>query len=153
MSTYLERFIPNLAVNCDTLRQLTKQYAKWELAERHQDCFDTLKSCITHHTNLAYFDDKIECQIITDASPVGLGAMLVQKVVAYASRSLTKTERNYSQTKREELAVVWASEKFHLYLYGKHDIVFTDHKPLLQLYSKKGKQSPRIFRWSLRLSP
>ena len=62
--------------------------------------------------------------MIADASPVGLGAVLVQeqggelRVISYASRSLSDTERRYSQTEKEVLAVVWACERFDAYLYG-----------------------------------
>ena len=60
--------------------------------------------------------------LITDASNVGLGAMLVQekqgirKVICFASRSLTDVERRYSTIEKEALAAVWACEKFHMYL-------------------------------------
>ena len=62
----------------------------------------------------------------SDTSPVGLGAVLVEeqngnwRPVYYASRSLTAVERRYSQTERGALALVWACERFHVYLYGKH---------------------------------
>ena len=60
--------------------------------------------------------------LVTDASPVGLGAVLIQeqrgnrRVIAYASKSLSDVERKYSQTENEALAIVWACERFHLYL-------------------------------------
>ncbi|GFO33166.1 retrovirus-related pol polyprotein from [Plakobranchus ocellatus] len=70
---------------------------------------------------------------MVDASPHGLGAMLIQegREVSYASRSLTYVESRYSQTEREILAVVFGVEKFHIYLYGSTFTVITDHKPLL----------------------
>ena len=84
---------------------------------------------------LAYFDKNGSTKIITDASPVGLGAVLVQEQdgawtpVCYASRSLTGCEQRYSQTEKEELGVVWACERFHAYVYGMKFVVETDHKP------------------------
>ena len=96
--------------------------------------------------------------LITDASKNGLGAILTQrqednsiKPVLFASRSLTKNEEKYSQTEKEALGVVWGCERMHLYLYGKPFIIYSDHEPLKCLYSSKGKPSPRILRWSLRL--
>ena len=75
-------------------------------------------------------------------------------VVAYASRSLSNTEQRYSQTEREALAVVWACEHFHLYVYGKPVEVYTDHKALVTIYENpKSKPPARIERWALRLQP
>ena len=109
---------------------------------------------------LAYFDREAHTQIIADASPVGLGAVLIQerngerRAVCYASRTLSNVERRYSQTEREALALVWACERFHLYVYGlpKFDLV-TDHEALKVIYSRKSKPSARIERWVLRLQP
>ena len=83
-------------------------------------------------TVLSYFDNKAETELIVDASPVGLGAILVQKdkPVAYASRALTDVESRYPQTEREALAKVWGVKYFHLYLYGSEFTRVTDNKPL-----------------------
>ena len=74
-------------------------------------------------TVIAYFDKTKETELITDASPFGISAILTQKVsgsvdrkvVAYISRSLSDVERRYSQTEREALAIVWAAERLHVY--------------------------------------
>ena len=79
-------------------------------------------------TVMAYFDKTKQTELITGASPFGLSAILTQKgsgsvdrkVVAYISRSLSDVERRYSQTEREALAIVWAVERLHVYLYGGH---------------------------------
>ena len=63
------------------------------------------------------------------------------------------TERKYCQTEKEALSVVWACEKFHMYLYGTEFDLYTDHKALETIYSPTGKPSARIQRWSLRLQP
>ena len=108
---------------------------------------------------LAYFDKEAETVIITDASPVGLCAVLLQeqqgvlKAVSYASRCLTDVERRYSQTEKEALSIVWACERFHVYLYGIKFNVLSDHKPLEVIYSKAHKSSERIEGWVLRLQP
>ena len=73
-------------------------------------------------------------------------------MVPYATfRTLTPTERRYSQTEKEALAVVWGCERFHLYLVGKEFTLYTDHKPLELIYSPKSKPPPRIERWLLRM--
>ena len=70
--------------------------------------------------------------LYTDASSVGVGAVLEQsgKVIAYASRSLTKAERQYSTIQKECLAIVYATKQFRHYLLGRHFTLFTDHAPL-----------------------
>ena len=89
-------------------------------------------------------------KLITDASPVGLGAVLTQdqigedRVIWNASRSLSEVEKRYSQTEREALGVVWACERFHMYLYGIDFELLTDHKPLEFIYSMKSKPSAKI---------
>ena len=61
---------------------------------------------------MTYFDPNRETEIIVDASPVGLSGIMLQegKVVRYASKSLTETEKRYSQTEKENLAIVWAKK-------------------------------------------
>ena len=97
--------------------------------------------------------------MIADASPVGLGAVLVQqqgeelRVISYASRSLSDTERRYSQIEKEALAIVWSCERFHMYLYGADFELMTDHKPLECIFSPTSKTCARIERWLLRMQP
>lgn len=74
---------------------------------------------------MAYFAKDAKTRLVTDASPVGLGAVLEQqqedgsyRPVHYASRKLSNVEKRYSQFEREALAVRWACQKFYLYLYG-----------------------------------
>jgi hypothetical protein len=76
---------------------------------------------------LDFFDIIAPIQLIVDASPVGLGAVMVQfkpegpRVVTYISRALTDVEKRYSQAEKEALGIVWVCEKLHLYLYGEHE--------------------------------
>ncbi|KAJ8346728.1 hypothetical protein SKAU_G00281290 [Synaphobranchus kaupii] len=77
-----------------------------------------------------------------------------EHIVAYASHALIGVEQRYSQTEREALAIIWACEHFHLYLYGSHFTVITDHKPLeLNFNSPKSTPPARLERWRLRLQP
>ena len=104
---------------------------------------------------MSYFNPEKNTEVIVDASLTGLGALLVQdgKVISYGSRALSDVESRYSQTEREMLAVVWASEHFHLYLYGSEFTIMTDHKPLLGIFDSHKPTSARIDRWKLRLMP
>ena len=95
-----------------------------------------------------------ETCVVTDASPVGIGAVLEQKQedgqyrpVHYASRKVTSPERRYSQFERGALAVKWSCEKFFLYIYGNEFEICTDHKPLITVLGPHPKPpSARIER-------
>ena len=86
---------------------------------------------------LGYFDKDAPTQVVADASPVGLGAVLTQVQKDGPRVSLTETERRYSQTEKEALALIWACEKFHPYIYGTLFELVTDQKPLEVIYGPK----------------
>ena len=100
--------------------------------------FDQLKDLCISTPILAYADYKKPFQLQTDASDLGLGAILYQvnddkhqRVIAYASCSLSNTERNYLAHKLEFLALTWAvTDRFPEYLYGGQFDVYTDNNPL-----------------------
>ena len=74
----------------------------------------------------------------------------------FASRTLSKAERNYSQIEKGALAIVYAVKKFHQYLFGRHFLLCTDHKPLLGLLSEQkgisNMAAAHIRRWAVLLS-
>ncbi len=77
----------------------------------------------------------------------------MERPIAYASRTLSKAERGYSQLDKEALAIIFGFKKFHQFVYGRHFIVYTDHKPLLGLLNPD-KATPliassRTQRWAL----
>jgi len=157
---YCGRYIDNLATREEPLRMLTHSNQPWVWSTEQEDAFNDMKKQLTCAETMAYFDVKARTQVIVDASPVGLDAILSRqqsdecfKPVMYASRSLSDVERRYSQTEKEALAVVWACERFRLYLYGLEFELVTDHKPLECIYSPKSKPPLRIERWALRLQP
>ncbi|KAJ8000169.1 hypothetical protein DPEC_G00202050 [Dallia pectoralis] len=118
---------------------------QWSLA--CQSAFEKLKEALQNAPILAYANFDQPFLVYTDASLEGLGAVLSQvqdgkeRVIAYASRSLSTTERNdqnYSSFKLELLALNWAiTEKFKDYLWGASFTVFTDNNPLVHLDTAK----------------
>ena len=156
---FTARFIPDLSTVSAPLRQLTKNGEPFVWDQEQQQSFDELKKRLASAKILGYFDTNAQTKVIADASPVGLGAGLVQqqgeelRVISYESRSLSNTERRYSPTEKEALAIVWACERFHAYLYGAEFELMTDHKPLECIFSPKSKTSARIERRILRMQP
>lgn len=155
---YLGKFIPNLATVTEPLRKLTKHDASFDWKLEQQQAFDLLKQYLSKETTLGYYSVTDRTQVIADASPVGLGAILIQinnenvpRIICYANRSLTNVEKRYAQTEKEALALVWAVERFHFYLFGKTFELVTDHKPLEIIFGPKSKPCARIERWVLRL--
>ena len=119
--------------------------------ENCQQSFQVLKDALTQAPVLFYPCFKNGCTLQTDASAVGIGAVLEQEghVIAYASRSLTPPERQYSVIERERLAVVFAVKHFRYYLLGRPFSLHTDHQPLQWLSAQK--MEGRLCRWALAL--
>ena len=148
MSSYYRRFIPQFA---QPLHSLTQKGASFHWSAECQEAFDTLKLKLTMAPVLAYPSCEKPYTMETDASLSGLGAVLSQvhddgklHPVAYASRSLSKSERNYSVTELETLASVWAVTHFCPYLYGQTVTALTDHsavKAVLGTANPSGKHA------------
>ena len=118
-----------------------KKKSQVEWSEECQQAFEQLKQLCSQTPILAYANYKKPFKLHTDASENGLGAVFYLKqddgtdcVIAYASQTLLKSERNYDGHKLEFLALKWSvTEKFHEYLYGRHFEVYTDNNPLTYL--------------------
>jgi hypothetical protein len=155
MTQYVSLFIPNYASITAPLRNLTQQNSKWKWQTEQENALKKLQHELTKNPVMAYYDDSKSTTVIVDASPHGLGALLTQdgRVISYGSRALSNVESRYSQTEREMLAVIWAIEHYHLYLYGTTFTIVTNHKPLLGIFKSQKPTSARIDRWKLRLMP
>ncbi|XP_062711622.1 uncharacterized protein K02A2.6-like [Aedes albopictus] len=158
--TYIGRFLPDLAAITAPLRELTHSGVRFTWGEEQQASFERLKQLIGNVQNLRFFDNKLRTRVVADASPVALGAVLLQfdgptdddpRPIAYASKSLTTTEKRYCQTEKEALALVWAVERFSVYLLGRTFELETDHKPLEAIFKPTSRPCSRIERWVLRL--
>ena len=145
---YYRRFIKNFSKITKPIREVItglenqskraakKTYIEW--TDTAESAFEALKTMCVSTPILAYPNYQLPFILHTDSSTDGLGAVLYQKqdgkqrVIAYASRSVSKAESNYPAHKLEFLALKWAvCEKFHEYLYGSKPFeVYTDNNPL-----------------------
>lgn len=141
----------------DPLRQLLKHDVTFEWLSEHQRSFDKIKALVGSAGSLGYYDPKDRTLLITDASGVGLGAVLIQfnnsqpRIISYASKSLTDLEKTYPPIEKEALGIVWAVERFRHYLLGITFELETDHRPLETLFSISSRPTARIERWLLRI--
>ena len=157
---YYRRFIPNFSAIAAPLSDLTKGGKPNRLVwgEAQERAFCTLKRRLATAPILRLPDPSKTFILRTDASNIGIGAVLIQQdgehqfPICFASRKLLPRERNYATIERECLALVWAIQKFHLYLYGKTFILETDHQPLSHIAKAKLNNS-RVMRWALSLQP
>ena len=130
---------------------------KFDCDSQHSVAFEEIKKAVANVAMINYYSSSRENRVKCDASHSGLGATLEQwseqnewVPIAFASRYLNTQEKNYSTNKLELLAVVWAIDRFKLYLLGKELVIATDHKALTSALgehrSNKTYQS-RLTRW------
>ena len=156
LASYVRKFIPRFAELAKPLTRLTEKGVPFVWTSQTAEAFQALKAALASPPVLAHpsFEKGSPSFIIdTDASGVAIGACLTQndRVIAYASRPLTKAERQYSVTKRELLAVVWGVQHFKQFLVGSKFILRTDHAALQWLFNFKNPEG-QIARWLLILS-
>ena len=156
LTSYYRKFIQNYAKIAAPLNKLLRKNAPFEWGPAQHQAFATLKDALISPPILCYPDFDKEFIVQTDASQFALGAILSQKdnglerPVAYASRTLSKPEMNYSTTEKECLAIVYALKHFRPYVYGRKFKVSTDHKALEYVMKHKDPSS-RLMRWALLL--
>jgi len=158
---FYRRYIPDFATLTAPLTDLTKKLcpSKVRWTPECQRCFDALKNCLSHEPIVVLPDFAMPFTVRCDASSTGIGAVLLQQQpggdgglhpVLYASRKLLDRETRYSTVERECLAVIWAVDKFHRYIFGRHFVIETDHRPLT-LLKNPNQSNSRLLRWSLAL--
>ena len=160
MLNQLGKFIPNLAILNEPLRQLLRKDTIWKWDLQQQEAFTAMKNALLSPKTLAHYDSSHPTVIAADACNTGVGAVMMQiqrdgrhRPVCFASRSLTETEQRYAVIEKEALAATWACEKFADYITGIPFTLETDHKPLVPLLSTKdlSKIPPHILRFRLRM--
>ena len=142
MINYLTKFLLRLTELSKPIRELIKDKVPFSWGPEHQELFAMLKKKLVRAPVLAYYNPQKETILQTDASTKGLGACLLQddKPIYFASKALTEMQRGYVAIEIESLAVAWAVEKFHYFLYGCHFILETDQKPLEAILSRSLNQ-------------
>lgn len=158
LANYYRRFVENFSDTAEPLMELTRNGNRFRWSEREQHAFASLRLAVANCPTLQFPRGDWDFILSTDASNVGLGATLRQTdprgriySIAFASRTLTKAERNLATVERECLALVWATAKWRHYLLGRRFHVECDHKPLLWLDSMKDTNT-KLSRWVMKLS-
>lgn len=159
MCSWYRRFIPHFSTLVSPLNDLLKgkkkrQTITWN--DSAEKSFLIIKNALVSAPILTTADFNLPFTIQCDASDTGLGGTLtqcqdgVEKVISFASRSLSRAERNYSVSEREALAVLFCIEKYRPFLEGSKFTVITDHYSLLWLQRMK-EPTGRLARWAVKL--
>lgn len=159
--SYYGKFLPNLSTLLAPLYALLHKNSPWRWTDEEQIAFIKSKKVIMEAKVLAHYDPSKELVLACDASPYGVGAVLshrengVENPLAFASRTLTAGERNYSHLEKEALAIIFGVTRFRDYLLCRSFVLITDHKPLVGIF-REDKAIPamtasRIQRWALTL--
>ena len=160
---YYGKFIPNLANIVHPLNQLLQKDAKWTWTSDCVQAFTAAKQALNSSKVLAHYDPSLPITMAGDASAYGIGSVIShilpdgsERPIAFASQTLSSSEKNYCQLEKEALSLVFGVKNFHQYLYGRKFTLITDHKPLLAILGPKKGIPPlaavRLQRWSILLS-
>ena len=139
MVNQLGKFSPNLAQLTEPLQELLSKIRAWQWGPEQQKAFSLVKAKLS---KLSLYDPQRDHTISADAVSYGLGAVFQRdkseyRPVAFAYRSMTETEKRYSQIEKEALNITWSFEKFCMYFLGKSVTAGTDHNPLVPLLNTK----------------
>lgn len=155
IASFVSSYIRNFADITKPLWEATAEGC-FEWTGEREEAFQDLKRAIVDCTVAqGYFSETDETFLYTDASPVAVGAVLVQRdarskyrIIAFASRLLSQTEQRYAQVQREGLSVVWGAEHFWYYLVGREFTIRTDNQGITFIMKRDHTQAKRIMRRS-----
>lgn len=155
LASYFRKFVKNFAAIAEPLTRLTRKDVAWQWTDSQERAFQLIKEKLISRPILCIFDPARPTELHTDASSLGVGAVLLQQLedgrmaaVAYFSKQTTADQRCYHSYELETMAVVLSLRYFRVYLLGLEFKVVTDCNALRTTFSKKDLL-PRIGRWWL----
>ena len=160
---YYSKFIPNLATVLHPLNQLLRQNCRWRWDQPCSSAFAAAKQQLASSSVLTHYNPALPIRMAGDASAYGIGAVIShimpdrsERPIAFASRTLSSSERNYAQVEEEALPLVFGVKRFQNYLYGRTFTLVTDHRPLTTIFGQKkgipALAAARLQRWAIILS-
>lgn len=153
--SYFRRFVQNFSRIAKPLQNLLRKDVTFDFDQNCHDAFNQLQQSLTTSPVLAIYNPKKETELHTDASSLGFGAALLQKQtdgkfhpIAYYSKTANAAESKYHSFELETLAILYALQRFRVYLEGIVFTVVTDCNSLAMTLEKK-QMNNRIARWAL----
>ena len=156
LASYFRRFINNFAEICYPITRLLRKNINFDWSEEEERSFTQIKTLLTNEPILTLPDFSRSFIVTTDASKIGLGAILSQqhdngeKIICYASRITTAAENNYNAYELEGAGVLFALKTFRVYIIGNKFLLRTDNTAVKHMMENK-EQSSKLFRWALKL--
>ena len=154
MASYYRKYVPDFSKIAKPLSSLTRKNAKFQWSLETQTAFETLKQRLLEAPILAFPDITKPFKLYTDASQYALGAVLMQeqdgqnRVIQYISHQFSDQKQKWPTIEREAFAIVFSLEKLRPIIIGTDITVYTDHKPLKDLFTSEMKNT-RIQRWAI----
>lgn len=152
LASYFRKFVQNFSVIARPLTMLTKNNELWRFGPEQMASYNALKEKLASRPVLALYDPKAELEVHTDASKLGIGAILLQdgvkglQPIAYYSRQTSPEEQKFHSYELETLAVITALNRFRVYLLGTRFKIVTDCNAIKSTMTKKDLV-PRVARW------
>ena len=157
LCNYYRRFIEGYSKIAAPLTDLTHKDTPFLWTPRTTEAFEELKKHMTEAPVLCIPDPELPFTVTTDASDFAVGAVLMQdqgqgpQPVAFTSRKMNVHELNYAAHEKETLTIMHALSKWHVYLEGRHFIIYTDHATLRH-FPEQPNLSRRQARWTEKMA-
>ena len=160
MAQFCDRFLPHYSEIASPLHHLTENEVPFNWTQECETAFNTVKKLLTDAPLVRAPDSRDFFILETDASDTGEGACLKARsyadgkeyIVAYASRKFNTTETKWTIVEKEAHAIVFATQKFRHYLFGKPFLLRTDNRVNTYIQSKRSPKSRKLLNWALELS-